>query len=128
MTSTGLASLPAPWFKLLSVRLLEPMCECSVCNASGSADPKGSALTEDVDVAATAIGQEPSVERPWKAGAACMLCSGLDWRAGECVSPGLRSNTQFVKRAVLWTAFLYPVPRGEISKVVCETRNVPPAI
>ena len=54
-----------------------------------------------------------------------MLCSGLDWRAGECVSPGLRSNTQFVKRAVLWTAFLYPVPRGEISKVVCETRHGP---
>ncbi|CAE6920617.1 unnamed protein product [Symbiodinium sp. CCMP2592] len=40
-----------------------------------------SALTEDVDVAATAI--------------------GLDWRAGEYVSPGLRSNSQFVKSAVL---------------------------
>ncbi|CAE7224423.1 unnamed protein product, partial [Symbiodinium necroappetens] len=40
-----------------------------------------SALTEDVDVAATAI--------------------GLDWRAGEWVSDGLRSDAHFMKRAVL---------------------------
>ncbi|CAE7942494.1 unnamed protein product [Symbiodinium sp. KB8] len=40
-----------------------------------------SALTEDFDVAATAI--------------------GLDWRAGEWVSDGLRSDAHFMKRAVL---------------------------